>query len=143
MNAAIAAALALLMTPALAAAQAPAAAGPCRGLALAVESGLKDLSYTRFASNARSAPQATQLAAEQQNRIALIGLNLTLMSAHRCPMPTAPISDMTYSLNALQCVTAELDEALGKGDGSRAAKCRRLDWTPLGAEAKPAEKPPG
>lgn len=140
MRAVFAATLALL-APGVTLAQPAAPAGPCRALALAVDSGLKDLAYTRFGSNARSAPQATQVATEQQNRIAMIGLNLNLMAAHRCPMPTTPISEMTYSLNALQCVTAELDDALGKGDGSKVAKCNRADWKPIGADAKPADKP--
>jgi hypothetical protein len=105
----------------------------CKALGGAVEAAHKNLSASEFGSYARSAAQATQLATEQANAISLMQINLTLMSAHKCAMPTLPVSTATYALPALQCSTAQLKE-----EADKEAKCDRSKWQPLGASSTPA-----
>jgi hypothetical protein len=73
-------------------------------------------------SYANSAPQATQLATEIANELAIVKINLDLMRDHNCPMPKVPVVPETYANAARTCVAAK--------EGSREALCNRARWTP-------------
>lgn len=125
-------ALAISMLPLSAAAQtAPTVSPLCRALMAEYEGGSKQLSYYAFGYSSRSAPQATQLATEKANTLALMQLNLALMAGSRCPLPTRPASEGDYALPALECATAGLQGA----EAERDLKCDRSKWTPRATKA--------
>lgn len=120
---AVIAALAL-SSSALAQAAPPSA---CKALSGEVVKLRKELSSQRYGSLARSAPQATQLATEMANTLAMMKMNLDLMTAHRCAMPTEPIRTSTYMLGALECSIASPADSKEKCDESK--------WTMMGEKA--------
>lgn len=95
----------------------------CKALNAEVMTLRKELSDQKWTSYAQSAPQATQLATEMANTLAMMKMNLDLMSAHRCPMPTEPISTTTYMAAALQCSTATI-----RKEEDKDVKCDRATW---------------
>lgn len=108
----------------------PTLSPTCKAFAQMVDANLKGISFTKASSYARSAPQATQLAAELQNDIAFLKINLDLMAANKCPMPTRPVSDMMYALPASECALAQM-----RSDPDKDAKCDRSKWQPMGLSA--------
>lgn len=120
----IAAAAVSLSSPVLAQTAAPSST--CKALALSVDAYRKDLSVKEYTSFARSAPQASQLAAEIANILTMMKMNLDLMGAHRCPMPTEPVATATYMVPAMECATAGL-----KDEPDKEAKCDRSKWKSL------------
>lgn len=124
----VAVCIALLGSPAAAQTTTPSPA--CKAFAQMVDANLKGISYTKASSYARSAPQATQLAAELQNDIAFLKINLDLMAANKCPMPTRPVSDIMYAVSASECALAQM-----KSDPDKDAKCDRSKWQPIGFSA--------
>jgi len=129
------AAMLMMPVPTMAQPAAGATSGTCAILTRAYVANLKALSYETFAAGtARSAPQATQLATEKANTLALIQLNLDLIIANRCPAPTAPVSTVTYAEGALTCALAEM-----KGEADKDAKCNRDTWKSIGSGAQAAK----
>lgn len=120
-GAAIAALATLLISTSAVAQTAPSPA--CKALNNEVVILRKQLSDQKWTSYVQSAPQATQLATEIANTLSMMKMNLDLMSAHRCVMPTEPISTLTYMTAALQCATAEM-----KKEEDKDAKCDRATW---------------
>lgn len=104
----------------------------CKALSAEVVDLRKELSSKRYGAYARSAPQATQLATEIANTLSMMKMNLDLMAAHRCAMPTEPVRTSTYMLGALECSVASPADAK--------EKCDETKWTMIG-EAPAAPKP--
>lgn len=113
-----------------------APAPACKALSAEVVKLRKQLSGEQWGSYARSAPQATQLATEIANILSMMRMNLDLMSAHRCAMPTEPVSTSTYMLATLRCSTATLDKAADEKE-----KCDRSKWLTNDATAASDPKP--
>lgn len=111
--------------------QSPVETATCKALSAEVVSLRKGLSSRLHGSFPNSAPQATQLATEMANTISLMKLNLDLMSAHRCPMPTEPISTDTYVIAVKACLLSPDDE--------RREKCDEANWMTT-AEIEAANK---
>jgi hypothetical protein len=92
----------------------------CKALEAAVVTAHQDISILDSTSYAISAPQATQLATEIANKLAIVKINLDLMRDHNCPMPTVPVVPETYASAARACATAK--------EGSREQLCDRAHW---------------
>jgi hypothetical protein len=88
----------------------------------------KDLARTYWSGvGDNSAPRDAVRQAKMANAWSTITVNLTLMSAAGCGLPTAPIDETTYTTNALECLTAELKT---DKDAEKNA-CDRSAWTPM------------
>lgn len=86
----------------------PANTGACEALNRTVELNLKTLGQDYAnASQTKSAPQATQVANETANDLAILKINLDLLVANRCAPWTRPVGLMNYGGAALACAKAQ------------------------------------
>jgi len=85
----------------------PANAAACEALNRTVELNLKTLGQDYAnATQTKSAAQATQVANETANDIAILKINLDLLSANRCAPWTRPVGLLNYGGSALACAKA-------------------------------------
>lgn len=100
---------------------APANTAACEALTRTVELNLKTLGQDYAnASQTKSAPQATQVANETANDLAILKINLDLLVANRCAPWTRPVGLMNYGGAALACAKAQPAE--------KAAMCDQDSW---------------
>lgn len=89
-----------------------AAADVCARLAAAVSTNTRNLAYIHARGFLdRSAAQGTERASEEGAILALLKVNLDLMAANRCPMPTTPITRGGYMDGAAACASSSGDGA--------------------------------
>lgn len=85
----------------------PANAAACAAISRTVELNLKSLGQDYAnATLTKSAAQATQVANETANDIAILKINLDLLSANRCSPWTRPVGLLNYGGSALACAKA-------------------------------------
>ena len=85
----------------------PANTAACDALSRTVELNLKTLGQDYAnATLTKGAAQATQVANETANDIAILKINLDLLSANRCTPWTRPVGMMNYGGSALACAKA-------------------------------------
>ena len=102
----------------------PANAAACEAINRTVELNLKTLGQDYAnATQTKSAAQATQVANETANDIAILNINLSLLSANRCAPWSRPVGMMNYGGSALACAKAAPADkpALCDQDGWKAA----------------------
>lgn len=120
---------AALLCFALTAPYAVFAQSSCDQLQVAVEDGIKEISFqslTRYSDN--SAPRLTNRKLEQLAQIGMIQANLTLMQASKCNLPKAPVQEKAYKESAGKCLTA-LDSPVERGaEVKPLSECDRTKW---------------
>ncbi len=85
----------------------PANTAACEAIGRTVELNLKSLGQDYAnAAMTKTAAQATQVANETANDIAILKINLDLLSANRCSPWTRPVGMMNYGGSALACAKA-------------------------------------
>jgi hypothetical protein len=85
----------------------PANTAVCEAISRTVELNLKTLGQDYAnATLTKSAAQATQVANETANDIAILKINLDLLTANRCSPWTRPVGVMNYGGAALACAKA-------------------------------------
>jgi hypothetical protein len=93
----------------------------CEALARTVELNLKTLGVDYANSGmTKAAAQATQVANETANDLAILKINLDLLVANRCPAWGRPVGLMNYGGSALSCAKAL--------PADKAAKCDQDSW---------------
>ncbi|MCC7267878.1 MAG: hypothetical protein IT546_11130 [Caulobacteraceae bacterium] len=79
----------------------------CAEFAANIETNQRNLAYLHARSFIdRSAVQASHRAAEEQNVLALLKMNLDLMAAAKCSLPTKPITRGGYQAGGLACANS-------------------------------------
>lgn len=99
----------------------PANTAACEAISRTVELNLKSLGQD-YANTAltKGAQQAAQVANETANNIAILKINIDLLSANRCSPWTRPVGVMNYGGAALACAKA--------APADKAALCDQDDW---------------
>lgn len=125
----------LVTAPAAASAPAP----NCAAFEAVIDGALKSQAIT-FANDIgdNSAPRATLSELRIANQWRKIEINLRLMEAAGCPLPTTPITGMEYLTPALTCENARLTAIRG-GSTAEPSECNLDSWRKFGAApASPA-----
>lgn len=101
----------------------------CEALGLAVEGGVKELSFyevTGILDN--SAPRETNRKLNQVLQMGGIQANLLLMQANKCALPKTPVSEIAYRANAFQCEFASSRVSRSKDVTTQIPECDRATW---------------
>jgi hypothetical protein len=99
----------------------PPANPACDALNRTVELNLKGLGQDYAnATLTKSAAQATQVANETANDLAILKINLDLLSANRCSPWTRPVGLMNYGGAAIACAKA--------APADKPAQCDQDSW---------------
>lgn len=100
----------------------------------AIQTGAKNLAWLHANKLTQStAIEASQIAADEANAIALMRLNVELMVAAKCPLPAQPITRGAYVASARAC--------LQRKEGVEDILCNRQLWTPTPDAVEPALTP--
>ena len=99
----------------------PANTAVCDAISRTVELNLKTLGQDYAnATLTKGAAQATQVANETANDIAILNINLGLLTANRCSPWVRPVGMMNYGGSALACAKA--------APADKPAQCNQDDW---------------
>ncbi len=99
----------------------PANTAACDAISRTVELNLKTLGQDYAnATLTKGAAQATQVANETANDIAILNINLGLLVANRCSPWTRPVGMLNYGGSALACAKA--------APADKPAQCDQDDW---------------
>lgn len=97
----------------------------CSAFLTEVDRQEKELAFLQVDGLAdNSAPRASYRQQKRSNALALIAINVELMSQNKCPPLSGPVDEFAYILAATACATAELER---KPDEIK-QKCERQSW---------------
>jgi hypothetical protein len=120
---------ALIAVAAIAASCVTISRAGCKEFAAAIDSSQKIMAVEYAVSVAdNSAARETSRQLRVSNEIAAIMVNMKMMEAMKCPLPSTPIDTigMVYLDQAIACHLATVRD----GADSAKAKCKRSDWKP-------------